>query len=356
VTGISSPSTTPAQLQGVQRRTRALSWLRRGLLGIGIAIVALVLLGATYQAIATTIDRRTYPPPGQLVDVGGYRLHLNSQGENHGNPTVVLIGCGGCTSANWGWVQPEVATFTRVVAYDRAGFGWSDPGPAPRDALQNAQELHMALTNAEIPGPYVLVGHSYGGPVARVFTAQFTGDVVGMVLLDPRHPDQDARFPTEAQNADAGLITMLTYLARVGVLRLLGVGMDQARDLPRQQQEEYAAFYNSNQFWESVEAQGAAIQATDAQTRNAGSLGSMPLIVISADSAWLNFGGPPDEARRIYTEMNVEQAGLSSNSAHRVVAGATHTSLVNEREDAQATIDAIREVVEAVRTGTLVDR
>src|SRR4029079_8879704 len=98
-----------------------------------------------------------------------------------------LLACGGCTSANWGWVQPEIARITRVVAYDRAGFGWSDPGSEPRDALHNVHELHTALAKAGIAGPYVLVGHSYGGPVARVFTSEYPDEVAGMVFVDPRH-------------------------------------------------------------------------------------------------------------------------------------------------------------------------
>jgi pimeloyl-ACP methyl ester carboxylesterase len=249
-------------------------------------------------------------------------------------------------------VQPEVARFTRVVAYDRAGFGWSDPGPEPRDALQNVRELHSALAKADIPGPYVLVGHSYGGAVARVFIAEHPDEVAGIVLVDPRHPDQDTRFPPEAQaksQSEEEMIAMLRVLARFGVMRLTDEGKE--HDLPTQQNAEYNAFHDTTQYWDSLAVQGAAIKATDAQTRSAGSLGNRPLVVLSADTAWWTPGAPADETRRVFTELNREQAALSPNSVHRLVTGASHTSLVNKREHAQATIDAIWEVVEAVRIG-----
>ena len=124
---------------------------RRALLWLLAAVIALVGAGAIYQAAATARDARRYPPPGQLVDVGGYRLHLYCTGE--GGPTVVLEAVSGGLAIDWAWVQPEVARATRVCAYDRAGRGWSDPGPAPRDARQLARELHTLLANAAVPGP-----------------------------------------------------------------------------------------------------------------------------------------------------------------------------------------------------------
>lgn len=93
------------------------------------------------------------------------------------------------SSANWGWVQPEVAKFTRVCAYDRAGRGWSELGPEPRDAERIAGELHTLLRNAGVPGPYVMVGHSAGGLFVRQYAQRYPNEVVGMVLLDAAHPD-----------------------------------------------------------------------------------------------------------------------------------------------------------------------
>lgn len=350
---LSPASDLAAGTQTVPNRRRSRRWLVRGLIGLLATIMVLAGAGLIWQSVATARDARAFPPPGLLVDVGGHRIHLNIQGENQGNPTVVLLGCGSCTSANWGWVQPDVAQYTRVVAFDYAGFGWSEPGPVPRDGLSNVRDLHAALQKAGIPPPYVLVGHSYGGPLARIYADRHPGEVVGMVLIDPRHPDQDARFPVDvvaANQSESGLVAALAWMARLGLLRLTDIGHQQSQDLPPQQAAEYAAAWATTRHWQSIRAQGEAIDQTDAQARATGALGDMPLVVISATTAWLAPGAPADEGRRAYTALNVEQVALSSRGVHVEVAGATHASLVDRWEDAQAAIDAIRQVVEAART------
>jgi hypothetical protein len=128
---ITTSSTMGAPPPTARRRHGWMAWLLRVLLVLLIALLALAASGAIYQLVATAMDRRSYPAPGQLVDVGGYQLHIHCIGE--GSPTVVLEGAAAATSAHWSWVQPHVATGTRVCAYDRAGMGWSDRGPKPRD-------------------------------------------------------------------------------------------------------------------------------------------------------------------------------------------------------------------------------
>lgn len=124
-------------------------------------------------------------PPGELIDVGGYRLHARVEGK--GSPTVVLLNGAGDYSFVWSLVQPEVARFARTVAYDRAGDAWSDLGPTPRSMRQESAELHLLLAKAGLRPPYVLVGHSFGGLLARVFAGMYPGDVAGMVLVDATH-------------------------------------------------------------------------------------------------------------------------------------------------------------------------
>jgi pimeloyl-ACP methyl ester carboxylesterase len=126
---------------------------------------------------AEQADARAYPPPGKMVDVGGYRLHIHCTGS--GSPTVVIESGWGDMSASWGWVQPEVAKTSRVCAYDRAGVGWSEPSPHPRTAREFAKELHTLLANATEPGPYVLVGHSLGGYTVRVYAHDYPAEVAG---------------------------------------------------------------------------------------------------------------------------------------------------------------------------------
>ena len=145
---------------------RIMRWFGKALLWAFVALLALAVIGAVYQAIATVVDRRTYPPPGQLVEVGGRRLHLRCVGQ--GTPTVILEAANGGMSAHWVRVQREVARAARVCAYDRGGLGWSERGPTPRDARQISSELHTLLGEADIEDPYVLVGHSYGGLHVRM--------------------------------------------------------------------------------------------------------------------------------------------------------------------------------------------
>ena len=121
-------------------------WAARLALGAVALVVLPALAGIAYQALASARDARRYPPPGNLIDIGGYRLHIQSAGQ--GSPTVILDAGWTDCSLNWCLVQPEVAKFTRVCSYDRAGSGWSDPGPAPRTSAQIVRELHTLLANS----------------------------------------------------------------------------------------------------------------------------------------------------------------------------------------------------------------
>jgi pimeloyl-ACP methyl ester carboxylesterase len=308
-------------------------------LGLLVALVALGAAGAIYQAIATARDRRAYPPPGRLVDVGGHRLHLHCLGE--GSPTVILESALSATVSNWIWVQPEVARVTRVCAYDPAGYGWRDPGPGPRDARQHARELHTLLDRAGVPGPYVLVGHSFGGLYARQFTALYPDEVAGMVLVDATHPDFLARQgqPDVLPGADPRLVAAGPVFARLGVTRLLGF-IPPDPDLPPRQQAETRAYYATATFADATRDAARAFAATLAQVRATGTLGDLPLAVVSAGTQ------PPS-----WQELQRELATLSTNVTHQVVAGATHASIVDNERDALETTSAVLRVVQAVRAG-----
>src|SRR5688500_4633460 len=146
-----SINTSNAPAKTGQKGGRILRRVVLGLGGVFTLIASLALAGAAYEAIASRGDARAYPPPGQVVDVGGYRLHLHCVGT--GSPTVVLDAGLGGSSLDWSLVQPEIGQTTRVCAYDRAGMGWSDSSPQPRTPGVIARELHTLLTNAGIEGP-----------------------------------------------------------------------------------------------------------------------------------------------------------------------------------------------------------
>jgi pimeloyl-ACP methyl ester carboxylesterase len=317
--------------------TRIMRWTAKALLWLVVALVVLAVIGAIYQAIATERDERAYPPPGHLVNVGGYSLHINCVGE--GSPTVILESALGAMSAHWVRVQQVVAETTRVCAYDRAGMGWSEPGPEPRDARQISSELHTLLKDADTEGPYVLVGHSYGGLYARMYAARYPNEVAGVVLVDSSHPEQFTRSPEGRAMYEQirRLGAVIPFLTRLGVIRLFNV-YPAHPDLPPQQRAQIEAFNSSTRQVATTAAEFRATPETTAQVRSTGTLGDKPLAVISAgeqSSSWL--------------ELQDELAALSSDSIHRVVEGATHESLLYESRDAQVTGAAILEVVEVVR-------
>ncbi len=186
-----------------------------------------------YQIIGSVSDRRRYPPHGKLVDVGGYRLHISVSGE--GEPTVILDTGLGHTSQIWGLVQSEVASFTRVCSYDRAGYGWSDPRSSPRTSIQIVEELHKLLKNAGLPGPYVLVGHSFGGLNMYLYALRYPNEVAGLVLVDAVSYDTLTLSMSELQQfAAVNRIRFhaLSFANRLGLFRLFARvrGMDAVMD------------------------------------------------------------------------------------------------------------------------------
>ncbi len=343
-----SPTTAQAQTQNAKPRSRMRVWLKRGLLGLLVFVIALPLVGAIYQTIATEIDRRNYSAPGQLVDVGGYNLHLYCAGQNtDGRPTVILEPGLGATSSAWAWIQPEVAKTTRVCAYDRAGLGWSDPSPAPRDVQHIAAELHTLLQNAQIPGPYVLVGWSVGGLYVREYADQYREEMAGLVLLDSSSPEQCTSTPGgQAQCASgARIYSIAPALARLGVMRVMGL-LQPASGLPTPQSEALLAAFSATKDWDAQSAEFLALPATNTQALSSESLGAMPLFVLTAT----DHGTPPD-LEQLWKDWQKGFTALSTNSVQRILSGATHVSLVFDATNAKASAEAILEVVEAARTG-----
>ena len=341
--------------QGTPPRRGWASWIRRGLVGVTAAFLALVVIGATYQSIATGIDQLTYPPPGKLVDVNGHLMHISCVGE--GGPTVILESGLGTMSADWANIQPEVAKTTRVCAYDRAGTGWSKPGPTPRDPKQIAYELHALLGNAGIDGPYVLVGQSFGGLYVRMYADLYPKEVAGVVLVDASHPDMWTRLPPEVVatlKPPAWQVGAMTFLTRLGVFRLSGGDMAEC-GLPAHQCKEEQAYLRSTRY-RVIWGREMLAPGRDAQVRSTGSLGDKPLVVLSAGDHGRDLAAgvsPTALARfeRTWDDLQSKLAALSTDSTHLVVERAGHSTLQTDRQDAQVTSAEIKEVVQAARTG-----
>ena len=182
--------------------------------------LVVVAAGIVYQWIGIRRDAVRYPPPGRLVQVGAQRLHVYELGQ--GSPSVILESGISATSVNWRSVQTGIAGFTRVASYDRAGLGWSDPARTPRTAVQIVEELHEMLHVAGIPPPYILVAHSFGALVVRLYAMRHPGVVVGLVLVDPLRPQEWHPLSAEQRRnlrGGAFLSSWGALLARFGVVR-----------------------------------------------------------------------------------------------------------------------------------------
>ncbi len=155
-------------------------------------IISALLLQPIFVVAQQSATSRRHQPLGKLINIGGYRLHINRTGK--GKPTVVLIAGSGDFSFDWSLVQPAVSRFSRVCSYDRAGLAWSDLGPTPRTMRQEVYELHLLLEKAKLKAPFVLVGHSVGGLIARVYAAEYPNEVAGMVLVGSTTEDTTLNY------------------------------------------------------------------------------------------------------------------------------------------------------------------
>jgi pimeloyl-ACP methyl ester carboxylesterase len=305
-----------------------------------------------------------YPPPGQMVDIGGCRLHIQCQGEGRpGAPTVVLETPNGESGLIWAAVQPEVAKFTRVCAYDRAGLGWSDKSPNPRTVANITDDLATLLERAGVKPPYVLVGNSIGGLYARYYAHRHPDQVVGMVLVDSTHEEQTARFPAALQRMQQQSQQMMVFgmrlfgkLNAIGLLALLAEGGRIAwpMPLPANVREAYMGLACSgSKSFEAIADETAAVEAnlaTVAATKIT-TLGDIPLVVLAAGQSPISAGrgisaADVEQFNALAPQLQAELAALSPRGKLVVAENSGHYIQVDQPE---LVVAAIREVVEAAR-------
>src|SRR4051794_32186648 len=308
-----------------------------------ITFLALAAIGGAYATVGTAADARAHPMPGQLIDVGGHRLHLNCTGS--GSPTVVLQPGAGEFSSNMGWIAPAVARNSRVCVYDRAGRGWSETADTPQDGLQIAADLHTLLQRGGVPGPYVLAGHSFGGLYVLSYAARYPGEVAGMVLIDCTDftPTQAARTASSAAgsyNVLRRVSALASIWSPIGLARLYapleGSGLP-----PRSRGEVRAHIAGatglSSTIEEYVQANASGEEAAALRTFD-----DKPLVVLTA--------GVGNDAKHSAAQNHL--ATLSTNVAHRTIKDAAHEDLVADEHGAAATTQAILDVVQAVKSHT----
>jgi pimeloyl-ACP methyl ester carboxylesterase len=317
------------ELSPIHRGRRLMIWLS----GILAVLLILILAGAIYEPLAEAADAKAYPPPGKMVDIGGYRLHLNCTGS--GSPTVVIESGWGDMSAVWGWVQPKVAKTTRVCTYDRAGMGWSEASPQPRTAREFAKELHTLLTNANEPGPFVLVGHSMGGYTVRVYAHDYPAEVAGLVLVDPQNLST-SDVTTFNPAPKPGQTSLPVLMARIGLARLLAGPLGSIQNLPEGDKQAYTVFTVTTRSTQTFLDEGMGMSEGGAQARAVTTLGALPLIVLSR--------GKDMDADSAASQARYLQ--LSTDSQHLIADQSGHRIMIDQPE---AAVAAIVKMVEKLR-------
>ena len=335
------------------------------------AIVAALLLtiGGTALAQPTPVpavaeDQRMLPyvEPGQRVDVGGRRINLHCSGS--GGPTVILMAGVFSWSVVWYKTQPVIAQEVRVCAFDRAGYGFSDPGPRPQILSDLVDDLHTALEAGSIPGPYVLVGHSLGGIEARLYAQRWPKEVVGMVLvdtspageglIDEEQPGFDEATWRESYAADMLHCALLVANRPLDPSRPEYKGCSAAlpSDTPAAFRAIWPQFFTAYYFADKVSLM-SSIYTHRYDSVDHRRLGAMPLVVLSTEHSWGESGTPADVwAQRSYTKvwiaMHQALANLSSHGVHRIIEGSGHEIQLDKP---QAVIDAVDEVLRQLHTG-----
>jgi pimeloyl-ACP methyl ester carboxylesterase len=333
-----------------------MEWPRGRKVMLGLALPLLALLIAGRRAITKTKTGRELrdPPPGQLVDLDGYRLHLHCQGA--GSPAVILEAGFASLGLIWSEIQAELARFTRVCVYDRAGLGWSDPSPHPRTAQVMVAELHTLLERAGVSGPFLLVGNSLGGLLVRHFAYTYPGEVAGMVLVDAAHEEQFQRLPGSNNPLAGALFKLLPALVRSGIPALLPGLVPVPAQMPEEAARIYRALAVSQaRFARTAAAEYAGLAETHAQVRAArwAGLPDIPLVVIShgrfdglAARLGLVSAAKQTRAEQVWLQLQNELAALSPQGRLEIARQSGHNV---EFEQPGLVSAAIQEVLAAAR-------
>ena len=322
-------------------------------LGLSVLILT-VILGVVYQGYGSRRDARMFPPPGHLVDVGGYRMHIRCAGE--GSPPVILDSGIVLFSSGWQWVIEELASSTRVCAPDRAGLGWSEAGPEPYDGIQAAKELRAVLEGAGIERPFVYVGHSFGGNLGLIYSHRYPGDVAGLVLVDPGNQKLD-EYDDDYHGPCGPECTLASVLAHLGVARLVWSEAEFLDDerLPRRAVAEFRARYSDPGVVRYLVAAAQYVPRIMRQTAAVTSLGDLPLTVVHSSSFGELLNELADDEdipldREQIMETWRQTVALSTRGRGPFeIAGANHISIIAYQSHARELASYIRSMVEDLR-------
>jgi pimeloyl-ACP methyl ester carboxylesterase len=359
-------TTTPTWQQRTTMPTLALRAILAALAAALLLSISDIVLAEPTPAPPIAEDQRILPyvEPGHLVDIGGRHINLHCMGA--GGPTVILMAGIFSWSVVWYKTEPVIARKTRVCAFDRAGYGFSDPGPRPQILSDVVDDLHTALKAGSISGPYVLVGHSLGGIEARLYAQRWPKEVVGMVLVDTSPAGEG--LINEDQPGFDEVVGRESYAANMLHCALLIANgpLDPATpeyksclsmaalpsDTPSAFRAIWPRFFTVYYFADKVSLM-SSLYTHRYDSVDHRRLGAMPLVVLSTEHSWGASGTPSDAwAHRSYTKiwitLHQALANLSSHGVHRIIDGSGHEIQLDKP---QAVIDAVDEVLRQLHTG-----
>lgn len=316
-------------------------------------------LARRYESDGLIVDGMMYPPPGQLVDIGGRQLHLQKQGET--GPPVILEAGIAATSLSWRLVDAAISEFATVYSYDRAGFGWSPYTAAPKVARSLVEELRLLLTAANVPSPRILVGHSFGGMMMRMYASMYPEEVSGVVLVDALPPEE--WFPLDPRRTNTlrravQLTQRGAWLANHGVVRVALRSLASGNQLlprvfsflsgagragvPQRVAEQFTKFpgpirnqirshWSRSTSFVTMAEYLTELPASCAQAMVCPDLADIPLIVLSAERGHAGHQG-----------RQAQLAKLSTRGDYRLVPGTTHWIML---DDPSSVIEAVRDLV-----------
>jgi pimeloyl-ACP methyl ester carboxylesterase len=323
--------------------------LRRGLVTALAVVAVAVLSGAAFESMAKSVDDRRFPPPGQLVNLGGRKVHVRRAGTS--GPTVLLeAGLGSC-SQDWEPVLPELARFARVIAYDRAGLGWSDAGPAPRTSPVIADELERLLGSLGEPGPFVLVGHSMGSFHVRAFAARRPDQVAAVVLVDACHENRQAHMTREeiaiAKSALFLRARLCDCLGPFGIPRLYATALKPRNagayvaQFPAAAQPVYRYLVRQPNHLRTFFEEDAGFDESAAAVARARLTGDCPLLVVTCLAPPQGF----DQQAVYKLHFQTQLMGLSDRSRHIILRPCGHYP---QYDQPAALVEAIRSVAKTL--------
>lgn len=320
-------------------------------------VVLMIGSGFVYEYVAAQQAKQNYAPPGKLVDVGGFRLHIDKIGS--GGPTILLEAGSRESSLIWRDIPEKMAEFATVVRYDRAGYAWSDPASTERSGDNIVQELHTALEKEGIDGPYILVGHSVGGMYSRLFAQKYKDEVQGLVLLDAR-PENYSR-ETDPIFENEGFDSATAGMPSKSVIKLLkmsgGLRLFQNSLLAQMPEKERTLFVNveaSSSFLDTAEEEDAQMASVEATLRNQ-YLHSLPVKIIThgIPNDATAFGMSSEASRQLEDIWQAQQRDMLQLSADSELIVAERSGHMVMHDEPELVIDVIKSVIQSnIRQGS----